>query len=327
MQRTAVIADSIPSSAQLLAATLVRHGVEVHVVEGGETAMTTAEKLLAPLIIVSTGLMGWEPEDFTRRAKTSQVLEMARLVLVYGTGEDIDIDRIESLGFSGFIPRPFTEAELMARLGSVMHEGFFTPPPEADADLMPTPMAIPVQVPPQTSQRDAADDPTDANPIVGDPTVSIRPMRSGASEDELTPLPVDALALLRRQVDEAEERLQHYTDEDLSVPLFQTVGASIDPRPLAVDDDATVISPGGAGGPRRRPAPWFDDLVLSAVDRRLAELLRPGAPLQIAIQATVRQTIRQAFEEQRAAAEAQQSVTQAASANQAGVPQGNGETD
>jgi DNA-binding NarL/FixJ family response regulator len=125
------------------------------------------------------------------------------------------------------------------------------------------------------------------------PRVEDAPLATPITEDDMTPLPSQALDLLRQQVDDADERLAGLSEDDFSVPDTGAGGRMVELDTGAGEDDTVVSIQGDRKA--RRAAPWFDDLITASVDRHLNELLRPGGTLHRSIEQAVRRAVADAL--------------------------------
>jgi len=263
LHRIAIVADPDQASADAVTNALGDWGVDVHLTGSSNQALRALERLGAPILVLGTGLPGLV--QVVQEARAWSEVRHVSVVVVYKPGEQFEQSELVRAGVTAFLRRPVKAKDLSRIIHDALGDEFGVDPMESTDDLLAVPL-------PGTS-------PSPVSLPGTSPAPGSMPVLDANHPDELTPLPQDALDLLRQEVDRAVLRLNSYTEDELSQPILsdKTVVDSV------TQPNFDVAQPLEG----REPAPWFRDVVLALIDQRLAELFQADGPLQKAVMQAV----------------------------------------
>ncbi len=123
---TIVVVDDEPNIAQLVELYLTREGYRVHSVGTGELGVRAVADQRPRLVILDVGLPDIDGLEVCRRIRATSAVPV-----IFLTARDGEIDRILGLelGADDYVTKPFSPAELVARVKAVLRraDGVSTP--------------------------------------------------------------------------------------------------------------------------------------------------------------------------------------------------------
>ena len=115
-----LIVDDTPANVRLLEAILTTHGHTVLAATTGADALTVIEGDSPPdLVLLDIQMPGMNGYEVCRRIRDNDALAMLPIIMITAAGGAEKLAALES-GADDFIPRPFDQAELLARVRSLL---------------------------------------------------------------------------------------------------------------------------------------------------------------------------------------------------------------
>ena len=118
-----LVAEADPAVADLLRVSLSQAGYEVRLLPDGAAAWKSVVADPPDLILLNTLLPGLSGYEVTQRLKAADETRLIPLVIVTGRANTEDRDRCLELGAEDFITHPFSAAELLIRVRSLLRLG------------------------------------------------------------------------------------------------------------------------------------------------------------------------------------------------------------
>jgi DNA-binding SARP family transcriptional activator/class 3 adenylate cyclase len=115
-----LIVDDTPANVRLLEAILVTHGHQVRSVASGAEALAVIEGDSPPdLVLLDIQMPGMNGFEVCRRVREQDALAMLPIIMITAAGGAEKLTALDC-GADDFIPRPFDQAELLARVRSLL---------------------------------------------------------------------------------------------------------------------------------------------------------------------------------------------------------------
>jgi adenylate cyclase len=118
-QASILVVDDTPQNIKLLDALLTPRGYEVIPAASGEEALTKVAEKQPDLVLLDIVMPGMDGYEVCRRLRADEATEMLPVVMITASGEQEKVAAIES-GADDFVTKPFDQAELMARIRSLV---------------------------------------------------------------------------------------------------------------------------------------------------------------------------------------------------------------
>lgn len=115
-----LLADDDPLTAAIVVHRLRREGMELTHVEDGLAALDEALKGIYTLLILDVKMPGIDGFDLLARIRETPALAETPVLMLTGMGREPDIVRGFALGADDYMVKPFSPAELMARVGRLL---------------------------------------------------------------------------------------------------------------------------------------------------------------------------------------------------------------
>jgi DNA-binding response OmpR family regulator len=115
-----LLADDDPLTAAIVVHRLRREGMEITHVADGLTALDEALAGGFSLLILDVKMPGIDGFDLLARIREAPDLERTPVLMLTGLGRETDIVRGFALGADDYMVKPFSPAELMARVGRLL---------------------------------------------------------------------------------------------------------------------------------------------------------------------------------------------------------------
>lgn len=115
-----LIVDDTPANVRLLEAILTTHGHPVRAATNGAEALAAIEGDNPPdLVLLDIQMPGLNGFEVCRRVREQETLAMLPIIMITASGSSEKLAALEC-GADDFIPRPFDQAELLARVRSLL---------------------------------------------------------------------------------------------------------------------------------------------------------------------------------------------------------------
>jgi DNA-binding SARP family transcriptional activator/class 3 adenylate cyclase/CheY-like chemotaxis protein len=115
-----LVVDDTPANVRLLEAILVTHGHQVRSVSSGAEALSVVEGEAPPdLVLLDIQMPGMNGFEVCRRIREHDALAMLPIIMITAAGSAEKLTALDC-GADDFIPRPFDQAELLARVRSLL---------------------------------------------------------------------------------------------------------------------------------------------------------------------------------------------------------------
>lgn len=109
--------------AELLCEALRRHGFDCEAAFDGDSAVYMACELRPDLIVLDVMLPGIDGFEVTRRLKNARETAQIPIILLTARREEEDVLAGFAAGASDYVRKPFSVAELVARIGALIGRG------------------------------------------------------------------------------------------------------------------------------------------------------------------------------------------------------------
>ncbi|SDP56335.1 DNA-binding response regulator, OmpR family, contains REC and winged-helix (wHTH) domain [Pedococcus dokdonensis] len=187
--QTAVVVEDDPDIRELIAASLGKKGLEVHVAESGREGLEMVAEVRPDLVTLDLGLPDLDGIEVCRRVR-----EVSDAYIVMISARTDEIDRLMGLeiGADDYLTKPFSPRELQARVTAMFRRPRAAPEPSATAGA-----AAPGPQPVEAPEASAAGSETVS---LGRLTVDLesRAVAVDGDEVELTRTEFDLLATMVR---------------------------------------------------------------------------------------------------------------------------------
>jgi two-component system phosphate regulon response regulator PhoB len=117
-----IVADDHEVARTLVAQTLESIGFEVVGVADGQAAVESALERLPELMLIDVNMPGSNGFDVVRRIKGTPELAHIPVVMLTASGASQDVAQALELGAADYLTKPFSPAELLARVSRLARE-------------------------------------------------------------------------------------------------------------------------------------------------------------------------------------------------------------
>jgi adenylate cyclase len=134
-QANILVVDDTPQNIKLLDALLTPRGYEVIPAASGEEALAKVAAEQPDLVLLDIVMPGMDGYEVCRRLRADEATEMLPVVMITASGEQEKVAAIES-GADDFVTKPFDQAELLARIRSLVRIKHYHDKIEAQASQL-----------------------------------------------------------------------------------------------------------------------------------------------------------------------------------------------
>jgi len=116
---TVLVVDDTPQNVRLLEAVLTPHGYRVLAAGSGADALEVISAAPPDLVLLDVVMPGMDGYEVCRRLREDAATRLLPVVMITASGEQQKVEAIEA-GADDFVPKPFNQAELLARVRSLV---------------------------------------------------------------------------------------------------------------------------------------------------------------------------------------------------------------
>jgi len=114
-----LVVDDTPQNVKLLAAVLTSHGYTIVSAASGEEALESVSAERPDLVLLDVVMPGMDGYEVCRRLRADEQTALLPVVMITASAQEERIKAIEA-GADDFITKPFDQAELLARMRSLL---------------------------------------------------------------------------------------------------------------------------------------------------------------------------------------------------------------
>jgi DNA-binding response OmpR family regulator len=118
--RQVLIADDEPNIVAALEYLLQRHGYKVRIARNGDEALQLIERHVPDLVLLDVMMPLRSGYDVCRRMREHAAWRHIKVVMLSAKGREAEVERGISLGADLYITKPFSNRELVAKIGELL---------------------------------------------------------------------------------------------------------------------------------------------------------------------------------------------------------------
>lgn len=120
MAKRVLIADDEPNIVTSLEFLMEQAGLEVRVARNGQEAIEMAASFEPDLILLDVMMPVLSGYQVCQRLKSDPKLRQARVLMLSAKGRDVEVAKGLELGADGYITKPFSTRELVAKVRELL---------------------------------------------------------------------------------------------------------------------------------------------------------------------------------------------------------------
>jgi DNA-binding response OmpR family regulator len=120
MAKKVLIVDDEPNIVAALEYLLQRNGYEVRSASNGEQALREVEAFAPDLVLLDIMMPQQSGYDVCQRIRERTEWDRVRILMLSAKGREAEVSKGLSLGADLYITKPFSNAELVARIGELL---------------------------------------------------------------------------------------------------------------------------------------------------------------------------------------------------------------
>ena len=120
MAKKVLIVDDEPNIVMALDYLLQRNGYEVRIATNGDEALHQVEGFGPDLVLLDLMIPGKSGYDVCQRIREHPTLGRIRIVMLSARGREAEVSKGLSLGADLYITKPFSNVELVTRIGELL---------------------------------------------------------------------------------------------------------------------------------------------------------------------------------------------------------------
>ena len=120
MAKRVLIADDEPNIVTSLEFLMERAGLEVRIARNGQEAIEMAAAFEPDLILLDVMMPVLSGYQVCQRLKSDPKLREARILMLSAKGRDVEVAKGLELGADGYITKPFSTRELVAKVRELL---------------------------------------------------------------------------------------------------------------------------------------------------------------------------------------------------------------
>jgi two-component system, OmpR family, alkaline phosphatase synthesis response regulator PhoP len=122
MARKVLIVDDEPNIVLSLEFLMKQRGYETRVARDGDEALAEVERFRPDLVLLDVMLPRRDGFEVCQRLRAEGWSEL-KIVMLTAKGRDVEIEKGLALGADGYVTKPFSTAELVARVADMLEGG------------------------------------------------------------------------------------------------------------------------------------------------------------------------------------------------------------
>jgi DNA-binding response OmpR family regulator len=122
MTRKVLIVDDEPNIVLALEYLLQRSGYAVQVASNGEEALREIESFRPDVVLLDVMMPQQSGYDVCRRIREQPDFRAVKIVMLSAKGREAEVSKGLALGADLYVTKPFSNAELVARIGELVAE-------------------------------------------------------------------------------------------------------------------------------------------------------------------------------------------------------------
>ena len=119
MARKVLIVDDEPNIVLSLEFLMKQRGYETQVARDGDEALAEVERFRPDLVLLDVMLPRRDGFEVCQRLRAEGWSEL-KILMLTARGRDVEIEKGLSLGADGYVTKPFSTAELVARVADML---------------------------------------------------------------------------------------------------------------------------------------------------------------------------------------------------------------
>ena len=128
MAKRVLIADDEPNIVTSLEFLMERAGLEVRIARNGQEAIEMAAAFEPDLILLDVMMPVLSGYQVCQRLKSDPKLCQTRILMLSAKGRDVEVAKGLELGADGYITKPFSTRELVAKVRELLGQSARGPP-------------------------------------------------------------------------------------------------------------------------------------------------------------------------------------------------------
>ena len=120
MAKKVLIADDEPNIVTSLEYLMTRSGYEVQVARNGEEALALVETFMPDLVLLDVMMPRRSGYEVCQKLRESAQWRHIKIVMLSAKGREAEVSKGLSLGADGYVTKPFSNRELIAKVGELL---------------------------------------------------------------------------------------------------------------------------------------------------------------------------------------------------------------
>jgi DNA-binding response OmpR family regulator len=129
MAKRVLIADDEPNIVTSLEFLMTQSGYQVQVARNGEEALAMLESFRPDLVLLDVMMPQRSGYEVCQKMRSRPDWRHIKIVMLSAKGREAEVSKGLSLGADAYVTKPFSNRELMARVGGLLDEGDAPPAP------------------------------------------------------------------------------------------------------------------------------------------------------------------------------------------------------